>query len=85
MEGEERRHMWNGCSQMRERVRTERGDILNENGDKMNERDMQEEGKNSKKGVRDRNKNVNLLGRAETTVYYIIKSRNESFCAKPRD
>jgi hypothetical protein len=40
MEGEERRcrmcyeerHMWNGCSEMRERKRKERGEILNEDG-----------------------------------------------------
>jgi hypothetical protein len=44
MEGEERRcrmcyeeretieHMWNGCSEMRERERKERGEILNEDG-----------------------------------------------------
>jgi hypothetical protein len=25
-------HMWNGCSEMRERERKERGEILNENG-----------------------------------------------------
>jgi hypothetical protein len=43
-EGEERRcrmcyeeretteHMWNGCSEMRERERKERGEILNEDG-----------------------------------------------------
>jgi hypothetical protein len=25
-------HMWNGCSEMRERVRKKRGEILNEDG-----------------------------------------------------
>jgi hypothetical protein len=35
--------MWNGCSEMRERGGKEREEILNE--DKMDERDMEEEGK----------------------------------------
>jgi hypothetical protein len=32
-------HMWNGCSEMRERERKERGEILNEDG--RDERDIQ--------------------------------------------
>jgi hypothetical protein len=40
-------HMWNGCSEMREWEGKERGEILNEDGrgDKMDERDMEEERK----------------------------------------
>jgi hypothetical protein len=42
-------HMWNGCSEMRERERKERGEILNEDGreigwmkEKWNRRDRME-------------------------------------------
>jgi hypothetical protein len=57
MEGEERRcrlcyekretieHMWNGCSEVRERKGKERGAILNEDGREIDERDMEEEEK----------------------------------------
>jgi hypothetical protein len=38
-------HMWNGSSEMREREGKERGEILNGRGDKMDERDMEEERK----------------------------------------
>jgi hypothetical protein len=31
-ERETTEHMWNGCSEMRERERKERGEILNEDG-----------------------------------------------------
>jgi hypothetical protein len=34
-EGETIEHMWNGCSEMREKERKERGEILNENGRKI--------------------------------------------------
>jgi hypothetical protein len=44
-------HMWNGCSEMRERERKEQGAILNKDGrDKMAERGMEEEGKDRKRG-----------------------------------
>jgi hypothetical protein len=46
-EREAMEHMWNGRSEMRERERKERGEILN--GDKMDERDMEEEGKDRKR------------------------------------
>jgi hypothetical protein len=47
-------HMWKGCSEMRERERERegergRGEILNEDGREMDERDIEEEGKNRKK------------------------------------
>jgi hypothetical protein len=38
-------HMWNGSSEMREREGKERGEILNGRGDKMDQRDMEEERK----------------------------------------
>jgi hypothetical protein len=37
-------HMWNGCSEIRERERKERGEILNEDGREMDERNMEEKG-----------------------------------------
>jgi hypothetical protein len=58
IEGEERRcrmyyeeretieHMWNGCSEMRERERKERGEIQNEH---INEREIEEEGNDRKR------------------------------------
>jgi hypothetical protein len=43
--------MWNGCSEMRKRK--DRGEIQNEDRrlDKMDERDMEEEGKDRKRKV----------------------------------
>jgi hypothetical protein len=43
--------MWNGCSEMRQRK--DRGEIQNEDRrlDKMDERDMEEEGKDRKRKV----------------------------------
>jgi hypothetical protein len=38
-------HMWNGCSEIRERERKERGEILNEDGREMDERNMEEKGR----------------------------------------
>jgi hypothetical protein len=38
------RHMWNGCSEMREKRKERRRKV-----DKMEERDMEEEGKNRKR------------------------------------
>jgi hypothetical protein len=66
MEGEERRcrmcyeeretieYMWNGHSEMRERERKERGEIPTEwrrKGDRMDEKDMEEEKQNGKRKV----------------------------------
>jgi hypothetical protein len=43
-------HMWNGCSEMRERERKERGEIrMKTEGDKIDGRDMEEEGKDKKR------------------------------------
>jgi hypothetical protein len=54
-------HMWNESSERKERERKERGEILTEDGDRMDERYIEKERQNGKKGVGDRKKNVIFL------------------------
>jgi hypothetical protein len=54
-------HMWNESSERKERETKERGEILTEDGDRMDERYIEKERQNGKKGVGDRKKNVIFL------------------------